>query len=107
MLQYFETTFIKKSFCAEPVVPYISWNASIFCNSFDISLFWHLVNEKRLDISERTFIQYPIFFGYVLYYMKQGPIAQLVRVPAWHAGGRGFESLWVHHDKTAFWRFYF
>ena len=34
-------------------------------------------------------------------YCKHGPLAQLARAPALQAGGRGFESLKVHHVKTA------
>ena len=28
-----------------------------------------------------------------------GPVAQLVRAPAWHAGGQGFESPSVHPES--------
>ena len=49
----------------------------------------------------------PLFLGAFL----QGRIAQPVRAPASHAGGRGFESPCVHHHKATFrqglWLFYF
>ena len=46
---------------------------------------------------------------YLLSYIECGRLAQLARAPVLHTGGRGFEPLSAHHEKTrpqAIWFFH-
>ncbi len=43
------------------------------------------------------------FYSIIVKHQTNGGVAQLVRVPASHAGGPGFEPQRVHQTKTTGW----
>lgn len=43
------------------------------------------------------------FYSIIVKHQTNGGVAQLVRVPASHAGGPGFEPQRVHQTKTTDW----